>query len=51
MPYLQKYVFQKTKDINVKAFNTITEKKEANAKTEHIPCNSKCKCNSTTRKE
>ena len=39
---------KKTKDINVKAFNTITEKKEAKAKAEHIPYDSKCKYNSTT---
>ena len=28
MSYLQIYVFQKTKDVNVKAFNMITNKNE-----------------------
>ena len=48
MFYLQKYVFQKKgKNINVKAFNMITNKNEANAMTEHISCDSKFKFNST----
>ena len=33
--YLQKYVFQKAKDINVKAFNMIRKKGEAKSMTEH----------------
>ena len=36
------------KDINVKAFNMITNKDEAKAMTEHISCDYKCKFNSTT---
>ena len=39
---------KETKDINVKAFNMITNKDEAKAMTEHISCVCKCKCNSTT---
>ena len=35
------------KDINVKAFNIITNKNEAKAMTEHASCNCKCKFNST----
>ena len=35
-----------TKDINVKAFNMITNK-NAKAMTEYIPCDCKCKFNST----
>ena len=37
-----------TKDINVKAFNMITNKDEAKAMAEHISCDCKCKFNSTT---
>ena len=37
-----------TKNINVKVFNTITNKNEAKAMTEHISCDCKCKFNSTT---
>ena len=48
MPYLQKYVFQKKKNIYVKAFNIITNKDYAKAMTEHISCDCKCKLNSTT---
>ena len=48
MSYPQKYAFQKkTKDINIKAFNVITNKDEAKATAEHISCNCKCKLNST----
>ena len=36
-----------TKDINVKAFNMITNENEAKAMTEHISCDCKCKFNST----
>ena len=36
-----------TKDINVKAFNTKTNKNEAKAMTEHISWDCKCKFNST----
>ena len=39
---------KETKDINVKAFNMITNKDEAKAMTEHISCDSKCKFNLTT---
>ena len=39
---------KETKDINIKAFNMITNKNEAKAMTEHISCDSKCKFNSTT---
>ena len=48
MSYLQKYVLKKTKDINVKVFNMITNKNEAKAMTKHISCDFKCKFNSTT---
>ena len=39
---------KETKDINIKAFNVITNKDEAKAMTEHISCDCKCKTNSTT---
>ena len=39
---------KETKDINVKAFNMITNKNEAKAMTENILCDCKCKFNSTT---
>ena len=39
---------KETKDINVKAFNMITNKHEAKAMIEHISCDCKYKCNSTT---
>ena len=39
---------KETKDVNVKAFNMITDKNEAKAMTEHISCDCKCKFNSTT---
>ena len=38
---------KETKDINVIAFNMITNKDEAKAETEHISCDCKCKFNST----
>ena len=38
---------KETEDINVKAFNMITNKNEAKAMTEHISCDCKCKFNST----
>ena len=38
---------KETKDINAKAFNTITNKDEAKAMTEHISRDCKCKNNST----
>ena len=40
-------VLKETKDINVKEFNMITNKNEAKAITKHIPCECKCKFNST----
>ena len=39
---------KETKDINVKAFNMITNKDEAKAMTEHISYDCKCKFCSTT---
>ena len=39
---------KETKDINVKAFNMVTDKDEAKAMAEHISCDCKCKFNSTT---
>ena len=39
---------KETKDINVKAFNVITNKDEAKAMTEHISCDCKCKFGITT---
>ena len=39
---------KETKDINVKAFNMITNKDEAKAMTEHISCDCKCKFIITT---
>ena len=48
MSYRQKYVLKKTKDINVKAFNMITNKNEAKTMTKHISCDCKCKFNSKT---
>ena len=39
---------KKKKKINVKAFNRMTNKDEAEAMTEHISCDCKCKFNSTT---
>ena len=47
MSYLQKYVLQKKRH-NVKAFNMMTNKDEAEAMTEHISYDCKCKFNSTT---
>ena len=40
-------VAKETKDINVKAFNLVTNKNEAKAMTEHVSCDCKCKFNST----
>ena len=39
---------KKTKYINVKLFNMITNKNEDKAMTKHISCDFKCKLNSTT---
>ena len=39
---------KKTKDINVKVFNMITNEKDAETVTKHISCDCKCKFNSTT---
>ena len=39
---------KETKDINIKAFDLITNKNEAKAMTEHISRTCKCKFNSTT---
>ena len=39
---------KKTKDLNVKAFNMITNKNEAKTITKHISCNCKCKFNNKT---
>ena len=38
---------KETKDINVKAFNMITNKNEAKPMTKHISCDCKCRFNST----
>ena len=40
-------VLEETKDINVKAFKTITTKNEAEVMTEHISCDCKFKFNSS----
>ena len=42
------WVPKETKDMNVKAFNMITNKDKAKAIPEHISCDFKCKFNSTT---
>ena len=42
------YVPKEIKDINVKPFNMITNKKEAKAMTEHTLCDFKWKFNSAT---
>ena len=48
LSYHQNYVFRrKTKDINVKVFNMITNKNEAKTITKYILCDCKCKFNST----
>ena len=39
---------KETKDINVNAFNMITNKNEAKIMAKHISCDCKCKLNSTT---
>ena len=41
-------VSKEAKDINIKAFNMITNKDEAKAMTEHISRDHKCKFNKTT---
>ena len=41
-------VSKETKDINVKGFNTLTNKNEAKTTTKHISCDCKCKFNSIT---
>ena len=41
------FVPKETKDINIKAFNMITNKNEVKAIEEHISCDCKCKFNST----
>ena len=38
---------KETKDINVKAFNMITNKNKAKAMTEFVSCDCKCKFSST----
>ena len=38
----------KTKDINLKAFNMITNRNEGKTSVKHISCGCKCKFNSTT---
>ena len=48
MSYLQKYELQKSKGVNVKAFNMITKKNETKGMTDHISCDCKCKFNSAT---
>ena len=45
---LKMCVPKETKDINVKEVNMITNKDEAKAMTKQIPCECKCKFNSTT---
>ena len=50
MSYPQNYLFQKKQKIFVKAFNMITNKKEAKPMTQHILCDYKCKFNSITCK-
>ena len=42
------YVSSKTKDVNVKAFNIITNGNEAKTLTKYISCDFKCKLNGTT---
>ena len=39
---------KKTKDINIKVFNMITNKNYAKAMTKHISCDCKCKFNGAT---
>ena len=38
----------KTKDVNVKVFNMITNRNETKTMLKHISCDCKCKLNSTT---
>ena len=38
----------KTKDINLEAFNIITNRNEGKTSVKHISCDCKCKFNSTT---
>ena len=42
------YVPGRTKDLNVKVFNVITNKNEAIAMLKHVSCDFKCKFNSAT---
>ena len=44
---LKIYVPKETKDLNVKAFNMITNKNEAETMAKHVSCDCKCKFNST----
>ena len=46
---LKIYVPKETKDLNVKAFNMITNKNEAETMAKHVSCDCKCKFNSTAR--
>ena len=48
MSYLYMCSKKKTKDINVKVSNMITNKNLAKIMTKHISCDCKCKFNSTT---
>ena len=41
-------VLKETKAINIKVFNTITNKNRAKTMREHISCDGKCKFNSAT---
>ena len=41
-------VLKKTKDLNFKAFNLITNKNEAKAMKKHISCDCECKLKSST---
>ena len=41
-------ISKETKDINLKAFNMITNKDEAKAMMQHISCDCKCEFNITT---
>ena len=45
--YLQKCLFQKKQDTNIKVFNMITNKNEAKTMTKRISCDCTCKFNST----
>ena len=43
-----KYVFQKTKEINIKVFNMVTNKNNPKTMPNHVSCNRKRKFNSKT---